>query len=190
MRSFVFALLLLFSFSAHAEQVFTNDNCDFEITFPEEYYSQILCQQDAEGVADCTAKARYTAMAEDGALSVDALCVPSSAELYDNYDEATLALFTAKILEENGIDLDKAEYSYDENAERRVKNSAAYAQGESGQAPMLFILQLWFSENSIMTTEIKLIGQLSDQSIHEKAAEIMRSISLKEEAPQEETPAE
>ncbi|MAS87793.1 MAG: hypothetical protein CMH30_07455 [Micavibrio sp.] len=189
MRSLFFALLLLIPFSVQAQETFTNANCDFEITFPEEYYSQILCQQGAETASDCTAKARYTYMGEDGALSVDAVCVPSSPDLYDTYNQEALAIFTGKMLEENGIDVNKAEFSYDESVEKRVKNSAAFAEGMSGEAPMLFIVQLWFSENSILTTEIKLVGQLKDESIHAKAAEIMNSISLKEKAPEIMEPA-
>lgn len=163
--------------SQETPSMFTTPACDFQVDMPDDYFPQIICQgPDKE---KCTSKARYTDMDETGGVSIDLLCVPMEAGYYDIYTEDLIAAFSKRVLKEYGVEDPDAQFNFEEEENLKLRNSTAIAHGNFGKLPVLMIVQFWYTPRSILTTEIRIIGENTDET-DKKAAAVIQSTRLKE----------
>lgn len=180
MHKFLLTLALItlaFTPNANADEQFSTEACDFTVDLPGEFFRQTICK-DSAGI-NCTEKARYTDITDESGVSADVLCVPMEEGFFQVYDKDVIGAFTARILQEYGIDPEKAEYNYEEDPKINLKNTTAFVDDTFGQTPTFMIVQFWVTPTSMLNTEIRVVGN-NNTAAHETAAKIMRSIKLKE----------
>lgn len=180
------SLFVSCAFTAHAQEAvndsaevytFTNPSCDFEVDLPEPFYEKEICKDESS--LQCTDKANFTKEIEGGALFVDLLCVPMPEGYYDFYNKETIAAFTSRMFEDKGIDPSNAEFSYLDDPETKIKNSTAIVQSQAGLYPALNIAQFWVSPNSMLSTEVKIINGLGNETLNEMSGKIIQSTRTK-----------
>lgn len=149
------------------------NQCDFEMIFPEQPFAAKRCEP---GSNKCTNLTSYTMVYDvTTTVEVSVTCVPSSPAKYKDYSERVISLALNGMVERADI----TEQEINTTEEEKYRRGSLLGSSKRGKQNSIYNAQIWVGQNSIMTTEAKLIGPY-----HEKAdivfSKILASIKSKE----------
>jgi hypothetical protein len=157
------------------DYTYAPENCDFQISFPEEPYAGEKCQP---GSSKCRKIINFTEVFESRTtVNFLVTCNPSSGPAYKQYDESTMKAILKGMVSDNAVS--GFEIRYDEYDDAKI--ASLTGAGETGVTPMIYTGQIWLGQNSVFTIEGELIGR-ENEAADRLFADILNSIKSKNEA--------
>lgn len=157
--------------------------CEFEVTFPAPPLETKRCDQNLKNCYDQASFSEH--YSTTSRVVVRALCNAVSADSLAHYDEAVMRSTVSAMARAKGIK--HSENSY--RTEGLYKQAGLVGQGTSGDAPRIFIAQLWIGETSSLAIEAELVGENNDEA-DALFSEILKSVQVKAGEPIESRDAE
>ena len=153
--------------------VYGPDNCDFQMTFPEEPYTAKRCPNGIDN--KCYQLTNYT-MVYDMQTSVDisVSCVASPPENYERYNERVIKAALAGMVSAEQLE----EYEIYTKEEDGIRVGSILGGQDYNNQPGIYNAQLWVGPNSILTVEGKLVGN-EHKEADESFTKIIGSIKQK-----------
>ena len=150
--------------------------CDFEMVFPEKPFATKRCEAGSN--TRCTNLTSYTMVYDvTTTIEVSVTCVPSDAAKYEAYSERVISLALNGMVKRADI----TEQEINTTQEETYRRGSLLGSAKRGKQNSIYNAQIWVGQNSVMTTEAKLIGPY-----HEKAdvvfSKILASIKSKDAA--------
>lgn len=170
---------------SHAH-TYSPEGCDFEITFPQEPYNTRKCHPDFKD--QCDIMSSFTKVYDmESTLSFYVTCNPTAEGEYHQYNQDILRTM---LIARAGNRLKTKETAYKE--QDGIKMSSIIGAGQSPAHKnnvILYISQVWISQNSLMTVEGELIGDASPRADSD-FADILRSLRVADKSEKTETGTE
>ena len=178
---------LTFAAPAHAESfTYAPEECEFQMIFPSEPYTSRRCHPDYPD--KCDAITSFTKVfGVSNTMNFYVSCKKTETDMYESYSREILR--TALIGMAGRGKLETFETSFDEDAQAKRGSILGAGPSYNGQNTMLYMGQIWAGHKSVLTLEAELIGDQGDETDKE-FADILRSLTLKQEAKTEDAPEE
>lgn len=151
--------------------VYSPEYCSFSAQFPEEPLIAKHCETDAE--ESCYNLISYTKVFEGLSASVnfEIICNPSNPEFYNQFTED----FMKRTVEQMTKDAVVESYEVMTRENEDYRQASLVGQGKKGLYDTIYIVQIWLTEQSIMSVQAEMSGEHSDEA-DDLFAEILKSI--------------
>jgi hypothetical protein len=178
MKKFILTLIALcfvFPLKAKASQfTYTNENCEFEITFPSEPYTTLRCNPDNR--EQCNEYTTFThVFGLDASVNYYFTCYKAEEGMFDRYSSDVMRAVISGMVSDKRLDKFETGFQQQDFA----KQAVLIGEGQAGNSTKLYMAQLWVGKNSVLSVEGEVIGE-AHQEADVMFKEILESIRPKQ----------